>query len=438
MKTAWKKNPWSWVPSLYFIEGVPYAIVVMVAEIMYSRFGMGNAEIAFYTSLFYIPWVIKPFWSPFVDIFKTKRWWIDTMQLLIGAALGGIAFTIPGSFWLQASLCLFWLIAFSSATHDIAADGFYMHGLDDNQQSFFVGIRSTFYRLAMMFGQGALIVLAGTLEVFTRDIHYAWALTFYLAAGLLIVLGLYHQWALPRPKSDHTIHYEGQEMMIEKKMQAKQIVNDFIDIVRSFFKKDGIVFALMFILLYRVPEGMLVKMCPLFLVDPVDKGGLGLSPQDIGFVLGTIGVVGLTIGGILGGLYSSIRGLKKSLWLMVCAITLPDIVYVILAYLQPSSLLLINVCIFFEQFGYGFGFTAYMLYLIYFSQGEQKTSHYAICTGLMALGLLVPGMIAGWLQELVGYNTFFIIVMFLCIITFVVSALVKINPTFGKQDKSTN
>lgn len=421
-----KRNPWSWIPTLYFAEGLPNAIVVLVAALMYKQLGMSNTEIAFYTSWLYLPWVIKFIWSPFVDILKTKRWWTIAMQLLIGAALGGIAFTIPGSFWLQGSLFCFWVMAFSSATHDIAADGFYMLGLDDHQQSFFSGIRSTFYRLAMMFGQGVLVMIAGNLEMVTRNIRYSWSLTFYLAAGIMIAIGLFHGWILPRPLGDKAEVADGEE-----KPTFKSVMSNFSETFVSFFKKDGIVVALLFIFFYRAPEGMLTKIVPLFLIDKMDAGGLGLSPQEIGLVSGTVGLIGLTVGGILGGIIASKWGLKKTLWPLVCAITLPDLVYVYLAYTQPESLLPINICVFFEQFGYGIGFTAYMLYLIYFCQGEHKTAHYAICTGFMAASLMLPGMIAGWLEDMLGYSTFFIVVSVLCVITFVVSALVKIDPEFG-------
>ena len=421
-----KRNAWAWVPTLYFAEGLPNAVVALVAVILYKRMGLSNTEIAFYTSWLYLPWVIKPIWSPFVDMLKTKRWWIVSMQLLIGAGLGGIAFTIPGEWWLQGSLFCFWLMAFSSATHDIAADGFYMLGLNDNQQSFFVGIRNIFYRLAMMFGQGALVMLAGNLEVITRNVRYAWSLTFYVVAAIMIALGLYHCWVLPKPKDDAA-------SLSQTQTSFTDIITGFGHTFRSFFQRKDIGVALLFIFCYRLPEGMLTKITPLFLSDSITKGGLGLSPQDIGFVSGTVGLVGLLLGGIIGGIAASHWGLKKCLWPMVCAITLPDLVYVYLAYALPASLLPINLCIFFEQLGYGLGFTAYMLYLIYFCQGENKTSHYAICTGIMALTLMLPGMVAGWLQEMMGYQPFFIMIVAMCSLTFLVAALVKINPDFGKK-----
>ena len=422
-----QRNPWSWIPTLYFAEGLPYVAVMTISLVLYKQLGLSNAEITFYTSWLYLPWVIKPLWSPFIDVVKTKRWWITAMQLLIGAAFGGVAFTIPSSFWLQGSLFFFWVMAFSSATHDIAADGFYMLGLDQHQQAWFVGIRSTFYRLATIFGQGILVMIAGNLQVvFRNNIRYSWSLMFYGVAGLFIALWLYHSYILPKPSED-----KGMESL-----NTAKLMSELKQTVVTFFTKmpvREVVIAILFMLLYRMPEGLLAKVSSLFLIDSHGAGGLGLSPQEYGLVQGTVGIIGLTLGGILGGLAAGRDGLKRWLWPMVCAITITDLVYVYMSYAMPSSLLVINICVFFEQFGYGFGFTAYMLYLIYYSQGEYKTSHYALCTALMALSMMIPGLFAGALQEAVGYRMFFIIVMVFCIVTFIVSRLVKIDPEFGKK-----
>ena len=424
-----QRNPWTWVPTLYFAEGLPYVAVMTISLVLYKQLGLSNAEITFYTSWLYLPWVIKPLWSPFIDVVKTKRWWITGMQLLIGAAFGGVAFTIPTSFWLQGSLFFFWVMAFSSATHDIAADGFYMLGLDQHQQAWFVGIRSTFYRLATIFGQGVLVMIAGNLQVMFRNtIRYSWSLMFYGVAGLFIALWLYHSYILPKPKDD-----KGME-----KLDGSKLMSELKHTVVTFFTKmpvKEVTIAILFMLLYRMPEGLLAKVSSLFLIDSHGAGGLGLSPQEYGLVQGTVGIIGLTLGGILGGIAAGKDGLKKWLWPMVFAITIPDFVYVYMSYALPDSLLVVNICVFFEQFGYGFGFTAYMLYLIYFSQGEYKTSHYALCTALMALSMMIPGLFAGALQEAVGYRSFFIIVMIFCAVTFIVSRLVKIDPEFGKKQE---
>jgi PAT family beta-lactamase induction signal transducer AmpG len=442
-----KKSPWAWVPTLYFAEGLPYVAVMTISLIMYKRLGMSNTDITLYTSWLYLPWVIKPLWSPFIDIIKTKRWWIVTMQLLIGAALGGVAFTIPGPFWMQGSLAFFWLMAFSSATHDIAADGFYMLGLDQHQQAYFVGIRSTFYRIATIVGQGLLVMLAGNLEVITRNIRYSWSLMFYMMAGLFIAFWLWHHYILPRPeeneeesgRSEAAADAVASETVEGEKTQEGEASHpkeaSFFYILKTFFQKPQVWAGICFMLFYRMPEGLLAKVSALFLIDAAHKGGLGLSPAEYGLVQGTVGVIGLTLGGILGGIVASRDGLKRWLWPMVCAITLPDVVYVYLAYALPDSLFVVNVCVFIEQFGYGFGFSAYMLYLIYYSQGEHKTAHYALCTALMALSMMIPGLFAGALQEAVGYRAFFLIVVAACTVTFVVTRMLHIDPEFGKKPK---
>lgn len=419
------RNPWAWVPTLYFAEGLPYVAVMTISLILYKQLGMTNADITFYTSWLYLPWVIKPLWSPFIDLVKTKRWWIVSMQLLIGAAFGGVAFTIPTSFWLQGTLFFFWVMAFSSATHDIAADGFYMLGLDEHNQANFVGIRSTFYRLATIFGQGVLVMIAGNLQVIWRNsIPFSWSLMFYGVAGLFIAFWLWHHYILPRPAEDDE----------RSVANARDIFNGLGTMVKTFVTKfpvKEVIIGILFMLFYRMPEGLLAKVSALFLVDAGHNGGLGLSPQEYGLVQGTVGIIGLTIGGILGGICAGRHGLKRWLWPMVCAITLPDAVYIYMSYAMPDNLIVINSCVFIEQFGYGFGFTAYMLYLIYYSQGSFKTSHYALCTAFMALSMMISGLFAGALQEAVGYRMFFIIVMACCAVTFLVTAFIKIDPKFG-------
>ena len=592
-----KRNPWAWIPTLYMAEALPYVAVMTISTIMYKRLGISNTDIALYTGWLYLPWVIKPFWSPFVDLMKTKRWWTIAMQFIIAIGFACIAFSLPTSLFFQLTLAAFWLVAFTSATHDIAADGYYMHALNDHEQSLYVGIRSTFYRIATVAGQGLLVIFAGLIEMnsglepallqvkandhqieiktistvednapcfyftpvdsespsasyikekneangfvekeeeqpiveeevpgwldeklalftewirenfgeaprevstltarqqmvgvtlseqpkdnepvvlnmafksgdqsisldakstrfeFTKDnwnkqalmlisidpklkdettasfeglsgnIPFAWLLVFVVMSALFFVAALYHQFILPKPQSDHPA----------KGVSAGTIVREFIETFRTFFTKKNALVAILFMLLYRLPEAQLVKLINPFMLDPVDKGGLGLTTGEVGIVYGTVGIIGLTIGGILGGIAAAQGGLKKWLWPMVCAITLPDLVYVYLSYAQPESLGIVNVCIFIEQFGYGFGFTAYMLYLIYFSEGEHKTAHYAMCTGFMALGMMLPGMMAGWLQETIGYRHFFIWAMICCLATFAVCAFLKINPSFGKK-----
>ena len=419
-----RRSPWFWIPSLYFAEGVPYVVVMIVSVIMYKRLGVSNTEIALYTSWLYLPWVIKPLWSPLVDILKTKRLWIVLMQLLVGAGLAGVALTLPADNFLRYTLAFLWLLAFSSATHDIAADGFYMLGLSEHDQAWFVGVRSTFYRLAMITGQGLLVMLAGVIEEVSGDVTTAWVITFYVLAGLFVMFFLYHQWVLPRPAADAPRGQGG----------AGAVLTGFLETFASFFRKEHIVPALAFLLLFRFAEAQLAKMASPFLLDTAAVGGLGLSTTQVGFVYGTVGVLMLTIGGILGGILAARNGLKFWLWWMVAAINLPNAVYIFLSAVQPETFWLINVAVGVEQFGYGFGFTAYMLYMIYISQGEHETAHFAICTGFMALGMMLPGMFSGWLQELIGYRNFFLWVMLATVPSFLVAWLIPLKASFGRKE----
>ncbi|MDR1984946.1 MAG: MFS transporter [Prevotellaceae bacterium] len=613
------RNPWAWIPTLYFAEGVPYVVVMTVAVIMFKRLGISNTDIALYTGWLYLPWVIKPFWSPIVDLLKTKRWWIVIMQLIIGAAFGGIALALPLPIFFKASLIFMWLLAFSSATHDIAADGFYMLSLSEYQQSYFVGIRSTFYRVATITGQGILIIIAGSLESWTGlspveinvtannnirnelvlpaapniqalsendelgfivtssdiqistlnitlhefdsiknivelhnkeagfistnnsnekqedenktdgwwtrniskplgnwlkntfnpkkiadnekslvgnvavvgimlnkkpdenkeivlnlqlkkdsdiklvsgerlvfnskncnevayvlmqvdkkavsaddvlkgtsgNIQLAWSILFFILSGLFIVLFIYHKFILPRPASDKAA--AGSGMMFK----------EFFITFKMFFTKKNILLVILFLLLYRLGESQIVKMASPFLLDTRTTGGLGLTTGQLGLIYGTIGIFMLTVGGILGGLAASKKGLKYWLWPMALGINIPHLVYVYLSYAQPNSLLIVGTCVAFEQFCYGFAFTAYMLYMLYVceSSGVHKTAHYAICTGFMALGMMIPGMISGWLQECIGYQNFFIWVIICAIPGLLPVLFVKVDPKFGIKGK---
>ena len=424
------RNPWLWVPTLYFAEGIPYFIVNNISVVMFKNMGMPNGMLALYTSLLYLPWVIKPLWSPFVDIIRSKRWWIVSMQILMSAAMLMLPFVLPegdGASFASAplfyvTLILFWVTSFASATHDIAADGFYMLGLNAGTQAEFVGIRSTFYRLSSIFGQGVLVALAGLIDTRTGDVHQAWKITLLLSAVIFSIVTLYHTWSLPAPVSDRMAD-----------ASAKRIFSEFGRTFVTFFRKKYIWAALAFMLLYRLPEAFLVKMMNPFLLDAPDQGGLGLSNEAVGIIYGTIGVAALTVGGILGGIAASRWGLKKSLWPMALSLTLPCLSFVFLAAFQPSSLWVIGSCVALDQFGYGFGFTAYMLYLIYFSDGEFKTAHYSLCTAFMALSMMLPGMVAGYVQEALGYTAFFGFVMVCCLITVAVTFLLKVDPEYGKK-----
>lgn len=422
-------SPWMWVPTLSFCDGLPVVVLMTLSVILYKQLGLSNTAITFYTSWLYLPWILKPLWSPFVDLVKTKRWWILLTETLIGAAFGGVAFTIPTSFWLQGTLFFFWVIAFAGASHCISADGFYMLALSSHKQAVFMGVRSIFDRLATVFAQGVLVMVAGNLQViFRNSISYSWSLTFYGVTGLFLLLGLWHSYALPKAKEDV------RHPFVSWTMVWKESKNVFA----SFFKKDQMVPSLLFILMFRMSEGLLEKVSALFLIDAGHNGGLGLSPQEYGLVQGTVGIIGASLGGLLGGLLAGRDGLKHWLWPMAVAYSLPGITYVFLSYGLPDSLWMVSASVFIEQFGYGFGLTAYTLYLIYYSRGDFKTSHYAILSALMFLSMMAPGLVAGALQEMVGYRHFFIGVVLFGLAALAVVAFLKIDPAFGREDGETN
>lgn len=447
-----KRSPWLWVPTLYFAEGIPYFIVNVISVIMFKKLGMGNGDIAMYTGLLYLPWVIKPLWSPFVDIIRTKRWWVVSMQVIMSAAFAVVAFSLPDPASISIAgessgeavsgtpvslfsltLVIFWITALASATHDIAADGFYMLALDHGEQSFFVGIRSTFYRLSSVFGQGVLVVVAGLLETKFGNISLAWSVTMLICAVLFASITVYHILSLPKPAADSPVRSAVHGSDMEKSAHAKEIMREFGQTFVTFFRKKGVWLAVVFMLLYRLPEAFLVKMLNPFLLDPVSWGGLGLATETVGIVYGTVGVIALTLGGIVGGIAASRWGLRKSMWPMALSLALPCLVFLYLSIAQPSNLGVINFCVAFDQFGYGFGFTAYMLYMMYFSDGEFKTSHYSLCTAFMALSMMLPGMVAGYLQEWLGYVGFFWMVAVCCLATIGVTLFVKVEPEYGKS-----
>lgn len=440
-----KAKPWAWVPTLYFFEGIPYFLVNVVSVTMFKRLGMDNSSLAALTSLLYLPWVIKPFWSPLVDVVKTKRWWIIAMQAALALSFAVLALVLPRRCGAQLgafvpSLIVFYLAAIFSSTHDIAADGFYMLALDEHSQSVFVGIRTTFYRISSVFGQGVIVVLAGILETRLGSIPKAWGYTFLGSSLLLLLLNVWHYYSLPHKEGRRSAggplkSAEGAEMSAST--QEKGADRSYKQAFASFFQKPHLGIGLLFLLLFRLPEAFSVKMLTPFLLDPTSAGGLGLSTSQSGLVYGTVGVIALTIGGILGGLFAARSGLKKALWPMALSLALPCAVYLYMALAQPAQMWVVYACVAFDQFGYGFGFTAYTLFMMYFSDGEYKTSHYAICTAFMALSMMVPGFFAGWLQESLGYVGFFVMVMICCLATVAFTALLLpcIRPEYGKKQK---
>ena len=431
-------RPLLWIPTLYLGESLPFAAVMLMSLVLYQEMGLTDTQITLYTGWMGLPWVIKPLWSPIVDGIKTKRWWILAMQLFIGAALALLAFTLPTKFWLQASLALFMLIAFSSATHDICADGFYILGLDNKDQELYVGLRNTFYRIGMVLGQGGLVMLAGLLQKSEMSIPISWSITFLAVAGLMLMLAAYHWKALPKVEGQPTFRDYNRALVQEHprtdNRQPTSVMQDFALTLKVFFTKPYLLTGLLYILLFRLPEGLLTKIVPLFLKRTIEEGGLALTDVQYGFVYGTLGVIGLLGGGIVGGWLVSKFGLKKMLWPLVLCITLPDIVYVYLSLVQSQSLPLIATCVFIEQVGYGLGFTAYTLYLVSFSHGERSTSVFSFCTAFQYLGgVMLPGMVSGWMSDQMGYSQFFMAVMGFCLVTFAVTAMLHL-PEEEKQN----
>ena len=439
------------MPTLYFAEGVPYFLVNNISVMIFAKMGVPNDQLAFFTTLLYFPWFLKGLWSPLVDVVKTKRWWIIAMQVLMAALCVLLTISLPhpdaamiadkttpvSMFWL--TLVLFIITAFASATHDIAADGYYMLAHDSGSQARFIGIRSTFYRIAMVFGQGVLVFIAGRIERSSGNIPFSWQITIGVAAVVFLLITLFHTFILPKPAEDKPRIESG-----STQETFRELGNSF----KTFFTKPGVWLAIVFMLLYRLPEGFLIKLCQPFLVAPVEEtiqaagdrmihvgGGLGLGTDVVGVVYGTIGVIALLAGGIVGGIVASRVGLRKALWPMAACMTLPCLTFVYLSIVQPTNLVAISTAVAIEQFGYGFGFTAYMLYMMFFSEGEFKTSHYAICTAFMALSMMLPGFVAGYIQEAIGYVNFFWMVMVCCIATVVVTILArrKVDPNYGRK-----
>ena len=415
-------KPYAWVPSLYMGEALPFSAVMLLSLVMFKEMGMTDSQITLYTGWLGTPWVIKPIWSPIVDNLKTKRWWIVSMQFLMGVALAMVALTLPTAFWLKASLAVLMVIAFASATHDISADGFYIIALSDKDQELYVGVRNTFYRVGLVIGQGGLVLLVGYMQegifgAWLQPMLSSWMAVFIIMAVLMVVLGVYHACVLP--KVERSVH---------ERFDIREQVRESVKTLRVFVGKPHIVSALCFILLFRLPEGLLTKIVPLFLMRSADEGGLAMSDTDFGLIYGTLGVIGLLAGGLVGGWAVSRWGLKRCLWPLVMCITLPDVVYVYLSYCPTDNMWLAGSCVCVEQIGYGLGFAAYTLYLVTFSRGERSTAVFSICTAGQYLGgVMLPGMVSGLISENIGYQKFFLLIMLFCLVTFAVTAIVKID-----------
>ena len=416
-------RPWYWIPVLNFASGLPYAIIISVSVIMYKNLGINNEDIGIYTSLLYLPWVIKPLWSPFIDLYATKRKWFLAMQLLISIAFLIVGLSIPMNHFFVISLAVFWVAAFASASNDVASDGFYLLALEKDQQSFFLGIRSTFYRLSMLTGNGLIVIIGGYLEQEYGDKQKAWSYTMIIVGLLMTLITIYNYFATPRTE----------KAIVKNSIEAEKA--SFATVFSSFFQKKQIGIVLAFILLFRLGESQLLKMLTPFLIDDINVGGMGLTTQDVGIIYGTFGVISLTVGGIIGGIVISKDGLGKWMLPMILAMHLPIIGFVLLAHFHPASVYYIYATVIAEQFGYGFGFAAFMMYLIYVAEGESKTSHYSIATGFMALGMMLPGMASGFIQEYLGYGNFFIWVFLATIPGLILSRLLIFPKDFGKKSE---
>lgn len=420
--TSPSRHPFTWVPSLYLAESLPFSAVMLISVIMFKEMGLTDSQITLYTGWLGLPWVVKPIWSPIIDNFKTKRWWIVNMQFVMGIALALVAFTLPTQFWLKGCLAIFMVIAFASATHDISADGFYIIGLSGKEQELYVGVRNTFYRIGMVIGQGGLVLLAGVMQEgylgsAVQSVEMSWAIVFAIVGTLMLFLCLCHSFMLPKV-----------EKSVHENFSFSEQAHEFLLTLKVFLTKPHLVSALCFILLFRLPEGLLTKIVPLFLTRTAAEGGLAMSDTDFGLIYGTLGVIGLLLGGLVGGWCVSRWGLKRCLWPLVFCITLPDAVYVYLSYFPTSDLWLVGAYVCIEQIGYGLGFAAYTLYLVTFSRGERSTAVFSICTAGQYLGgVMLPGMVSGLISDNVGYQKFFLVIMLLCLVTFAVTAFVKIE-----------
>lgn len=399
------KHPWAWVPTLYLFEGLPYAIVNTVALAVFKDLGIDNGTLGPLTTLISLPWLIKPLWSPFMDIFRSKRWWILLTQILMAVTVTATALCLPFC-GMTALIILFIIVAFASATHDISADGYYMLALDRQRQSSFVGIRNTFYRGGLVLGQGLLVMLAGILQQRSGNVPASWAWVIGISAVLMALIALYHFFFLPRPDEDRDQR---------DRKTGRQVFSEFAASFKTFFAKPAVGWAIAFMLLYRLPEALSLNLLYPFFKDGAEVGGLGAGTSMYGLVYGTFGVIALLLGGILGGLYAAKRGLRKSYWPMALALALPCAVYLLMAILRPQSVWVIGGFVVLDQFGYGFGFTAYTLFMMQYVDGPLKTSHYAICTAFMWLSMKLPALVAGYLQQALGYIGFFTLVMVSCL-----------------------
>lgn len=390
-----------WLPSLYFAKGLPYVIIMVTALLFYKQMGLSNAQITFYTSWLYLPWVMKPLWAPFVDRAGSKRWWMLATELLIGAALGGIAFTIPTTFKMQGSLCLFFLIALACASHNVATDKYYNMAVRKDMRLTYRSVRELSYRIAMIVGQGVLVMLAGNVQVLYRNsISYSWCLLFYFAAGIMLLLWLWHTQTLPHLRLDRWQYID-----------IRDTWSEITQTTKTFLRKPKLWFILLFIMLFRLPEALINKVSVLFLIDYSTKGGLGLAPQEYAFTQGTLGIVGITLGAFLGYKAISSRGFKRCLWPMALSLLISPVIYLVLSLLKTQDITHIALCMLIDQTAYSFGTTAYLAFIVQACKNDFTLHHRTMCKAFVALSMMLPAMISGLLQETMGYQLFFLVTL---------------------------
>lgn len=417
-------NPICWVPTVYFAMGLPFVALSMVSVLMFSDMGVSNAQIAFWTSLIMLPWTLKPLWSPFLEMFKTKKYFVVATQMVTGVAFGLVALSLPLPDFFCYAIAFMGVIAFSGATHDIAGDGVYLTELNATMQAKYIGWQGAFYNLAKILTNGGLVYLAGSLKDSIGIVH-AWMVIMGICAAIMVVLSLYHVRMLPSGGAA-----SGDVRTVKDAMHM------LWEVIRTFFQKKYIIWYICFIILYRFAEGYVMKIVPLFLKAGIDQGGLGLPVQEIGIIYGTFGAAAFVLGSILAGYYISAFGLRKTLFSLCCVFNIPFVVYLLLAIYQPSNVWVIGSAIVFEYFGYGFGFVGLTLFMMQqVAPGKHQMAHYAFASGIMNLGVMIPGMMSGYLSDWLGYRNFFIWVLVATIPAFLVTWFVPF--TYNNDKKET-
>ena len=434
MNAHHRRSPITWIPTAYFAMGLPFVFLNMVTVLMFKGLGVEDKLITFWTSLILLPWTLKPLWSPFLELFKTKKFFVIATQLITGITFGLVAFSLQLPHFFSIAIGLLAVIAFSGATHDIACDGVYMSELSTSDQAKYIGWQGAFYNIAKIVATGGLVYLAGYLiEMYSAGAtdgvavlaanRKSWMIILAAMCVVMVVLGIYHMFMLP----------SGGSAAVQKKRSVHETATELVNVLLDFFSKRHIVYYIFFIILYRFAEGFVMKIVPLFLKAGRDMGGLGLSEKEIGLYYGTYGAAAFVLGYLLAGYYISARGLKKTLFSLCCIFNIPFMVYALFAAFQPENGILICSGIIFEYFGYGFGFVGLTLFMMQqVAPGKHQMAHYAFASGIMNLGVMIPGMLSGWVCETLGeffnkpggYEPFFIFVLIATIPAFLITYFV--------------